>query len=153
MTISTRRRAIDRLLAALALGAILLTFAWLGATGAAAGGAGVQSCSSAYVDISEHQNGGDTLRICYAIQYSNLGTVTVQTGDGYCAPNSGSNHSWDNCVSYVEFHEFNGFNTSVCLYYEQAFINQLWKGSNNGDFGRFFTWPQNDSATSVKFGC
>lgn len=152
MTISQRRRRLDVVVMLAAVLAITATFGSLASPSPVAA-----SCSQAYVDLSEDVTifggNGDTLRVCFGTNIANLATVTVQTGDHYCFPNSGSNHTWNDCISWARFTEQGGFNTTVCLYSEINYINQIWKGSNNGDTGPFWGPPANDAATSVKFGC
>jgi len=147
---SVRRKA--RILGSLAL----LLASTIAPTQASAGAETLQSCLDAYVDVTEDVTifggSGDGLHICFNSALPNLANVPVQTGDHKCNPDSNSHGTFNNCISWAQFHE-SGVNTTVCLYYEVNYIGQLWKGTNNGDTGAFWTPPQGDSTTSIKFGC
>jgi peptidase inhibitor family I36 len=114
--------------------ALIVAAGFAPVTAVQAGGAGVQSCSQAWVNIWEHYGfNGRGLHICYGVSIPNLAT-----------------YGFNNITSSAQFDEIT-VNTTVCLYSEINYIGEIWKATSDASVQWIF--PPNDWASSVKFGC
>lgn len=137
------RRQWERLAAVAATMALLASF--LVVLPASAG-----NCNYAYLTVYENANGGGASRtICYADNFSNIGTQWPSPGNFHCGV---FNTTWNDCITSVTYWESSfPIDTAVCLWQNSSYGGNGLRVLSHQTNYNLPAWL-NEQTTSIEWG-